>query len=61
MTNLIKNFLTDEAGASAAEYALILGVIGTAIALSAVALGTAINTSITRATSAVSQGNTAAA
>jgi pilus assembly protein Flp/PilA len=61
MKNLIKTFLNDEAGASAAEYALILGVIGTAIALSAVALGSAINASIVRATTAVTAGNTAAA
>ena len=31
MTNLIKNFITDESGASAAEYALILAVVGVAI------------------------------
>ncbi|MET4132616.1 pilus assembly protein Flp/PilA [Porphyrobacter sp. MBR-155] len=42
MTNLIKNFLNDEAGASAAEYALILAIVGSAIALAAVTLGDAI-------------------
>jgi pilus assembly protein Flp/PilA len=61
MKNLINTFLTDEAGASAAEYALILGVIGTAIALSAIALGSAINASIVRAEAAVTAGNNAAA
>ncbi|MDZ4138022.1 MAG: Flp family type IVb pilin [Erythrobacter sp.] len=42
MKNLIKNFLNDEAGASAAEYALILAIVGTAIAVAAVTLGDAI-------------------
>ncbi len=42
MKNLIKTFLNDEAGASAAEYALILAIVGTAIALAAVNLGDAI-------------------
>ena len=31
MTNFIKNFVADESGASAAEYALILVVVGLAI------------------------------
>ena len=35
-------FLNDESGASAAEYVLILAIIGTAIAVSAGALGTSI-------------------
>ena len=44
--NLIKTFLTDESGASAAEYALILAVIGAGIALAAFNLGDAIETAI---------------
>lgn len=43
MTNFIK-MLKDESGAAAAEYALILAVIGAGIILSAVALGGAIDT-----------------
>ena len=31
MKNLFKNFVADESGASAAEYALILAVVGVAI------------------------------
>ncbi len=31
MTNFLKNFAADESGASAAEYALILVVVGVAI------------------------------
>ena len=39
MTKLIKQFLHDERGAAAAEYALILAVIGGGIAAAALALG----------------------
>ena len=35
--------LKDESGASAAEYALILAIVGTAIALAAVLLGNSIS------------------
>ena len=38
----VKNFLRDESGASAAEYALILAVVGAAIVTGAIALGNAI-------------------
>lgn len=43
MKNVIKNFINDETGASAAEYALILAVVGAGIVIGATALGTAIN------------------
>ena len=39
MTKFLKSFVADENGASAAEYALILAVIGSAIAVAALALG----------------------
>lgn len=42
----VKNFLRDESGASAAEYALILAVVGAGIAFAAFSLGGAISTSI---------------
>ena len=42
MNNLLKAFGRDESGASAAEYALILGIIGTTIAASSILLGDAI-------------------
>jgi pilus assembly protein Flp/PilA len=38
MTNFM-NMLKDESGASAAEYALILAIVGSVIALAAVTLG----------------------
>lgn len=42
-------FLQDESGAAAAEYVLILAVIGTAIAAAAGTLGTSIASVMTRA------------
>jgi pilus assembly protein Flp/PilA len=39
MVKFVKSFVMDESGASAAEYALILAVIGTAIVVGALALG----------------------
>ena len=41
--NTFINMLRDEAGASAAEYALILAIVGTGIAVAAVTLGGAIS------------------
>lgn len=41
MTNFI-NMIRDESGASAAEYALILAIVGVGIAVAAAGLGTAI-------------------
>jgi len=40
------NFWRDETGASAAEYALILAIVGTAIALAAMTLGDSIGTGV---------------
>jgi pilus assembly protein Flp/PilA len=57
MTNLIKNFLADEAGASAAEYALILAIVGTGIAVAALALGGAISGAMNRATTTIAATN----
>jgi pilus assembly protein Flp/PilA len=45
------NLLKDEAGASAAEYALILAIVGAGIAVAAVALGSSISSALGRATS----------
>jgi pilus assembly protein Flp/PilA len=46
MTNFLKNFAADESGASAAEYALILVIIGAAIVVGATALGTAVGSAM---------------
>ena len=53
MINLIKSFVRDESGASAAEYALILAIVGAGIAVAAGALGTAVSTAINSATTAI--------
>ena len=52
MTTFI-NMLKDEAGASAAEYALILAIVGGAIALAAIALGGAVSNSMNRASNCI--------
>lgn len=47
------NFWNDESGASAAEYALILAIVGAGIAGAAILLGGAISGAISKATSSV--------
>jgi pilus assembly protein Flp/PilA len=51
--------LKDQSGASAAEYALILAIIGGAIALAAVALGGSISNSMTKAKTCIDAGSSA--
>ncbi len=46
MRTFIKNFIADESGASAAEYALILAVVGVAIGAAALMLGANIKQAI---------------
>jgi len=53
MLNSIKSFIRDESGAAAAEYALILAIVGAGIAVAAGALGTAISTAINTAKTAI--------
>ncbi|WFL79070.1 Flp family type IVb pilin [Altererythrobacter arenosus] len=54
----VKTFLRDESGASAAEYALILAVVGAAIGVAAFALGSEVKIAIDSATSDVRECNT---
>lgn len=49
MTKFVKAFLADNSGAAAAEYALILAIIGTGIAAAALALGNSIGDALDRA------------
>ena len=53
MKTLIK-MLKDDSGASAAEYALILAIVGTGIAIAAVLLGGAIGNAMNSATNCIS-------
>jgi len=50
---IFKNLWADESGASAAEYALILAIVGTGIALAAWNLGGAIKNSMGSATNCI--------
>ena len=49
----LMSYLADENGASAAEYALILAIVGTGIALAAFTLGGSIKDAMTRATTCI--------
>ena len=58
MTKFIK-MLKDESGASAAEYALILAIVGAAIAFAAIFLGDAISNAVNDAATCInSDGST---
>jgi pilus assembly protein Flp/PilA len=45
--------LRDESGGTAAEYAIILAIIGSALALGAIALGNAVGNSMTHTSSCI--------
>lgn len=46
MKNFLKTFIADESGASAAEYALIIAIVGVGIGAAALALGTNVTAAI---------------
>ena len=48
------HMLKDDSGAAAAEYALILAIVGTAIAVAAISLGGAIANAMNTATTCIS-------
>ena len=52
MTTFIR-MLKDESGASAAEYALILAIVGSAIALAALTLGNAVSGAMNNASNCI--------
>ena len=60
MTNFVK-MLNDDSGAAAAEYALILAIVGTGIAFAAVGLGTAISGAMNTATKCINGSTTKSA
>ena len=57
MKNFLMNFVRDESGASAAEYALILAIVGTGIALAAFQLGGAITGAMSEAKNCIENGD----
>jgi pilus assembly protein Flp/PilA len=54
---MIKNLLLDDSGASAAEYALILAIVGTGIAVAAYGLGVSISGAMNKAANCVANSN----
>lgn len=58
MRKFVTSFLRDDSGASAAEYALILAIVGTGIALAAVGLGNAISGAMVKATGCITSNGT---
>lgn len=60
MITIVKNFIRDESGAAAAEYALILAIVGAGIAGAAYLLGQNVSKAISGAASMVcgASGNT---
>jgi pilus assembly protein Flp/PilA len=50
-------YFTEQGGASAAEYALILAIVGAAVAAAAIFLGQSISTAINSAASCISKGS----
>lgn len=59
MTNFLKSFIADESGASAAEYALIIAIVGVGIGAAALALGQNVTTAIGTASNEVYECNNA--
>jgi pilus assembly protein Flp/PilA len=57
MLNVIRRFVREEEGASAAEYALLVGLITAAMALTVGGLGNAIIGAIGNATNAINGGS----
>jgi pilus assembly protein Flp/PilA len=56
MRNFVTSFLRDDSGASAAEYALILAIVGAGIAVASVTLGGAISGAMSKASECISKG-----
>ena len=59
MKNFLKTFLRDESGASAAEYALILVIVGIGIVTAGLTLSDAISDSMSDAGNCIDTGTTA--
>ena len=56
--SFFKNLWNDQSGASAAEYALILAIVGTGIAVAAWNLGDAVGDSMNKAKDCIVDGGT---
>lgn len=58
MVEFFKDFARDESGASAAEYALILAVLGIGIVVAAQTLATSISGAMTNASTTIDKAGT---
>lgn len=59
MNKFLKNFIADESGASAAEYALIIAVVGVGIGAAALVLGANVTQAVGNAANDVNNCNNA--
>jgi pilus assembly protein Flp/PilA len=59
MKTFLKSFLVDESGASAAEYALILVVVGIAIVAGGITLATSIGNAMSDTAACIDSGEAA--
>ena len=57
MTNFVKKFWNDQSGAAAAEYALILAIVGSGLAVAAVFLGNSIGNALMKAGNKIAATN----
>ena len=57
MKNFLKTFIADESGASAAEYALIIAIVGVGIGAAALALGANVTKAVRTASTEVYKCN----
>jgi len=58
MKSFLNKMWNDQSGASAAEYALILAIVGTGIALAAVVLGNSISNAMNKSSNCISANST---
>ena len=61
MKTFIKNFIADESGASAAEYALIIAIVGVGIGAAALVLGNNVTNAIGSSANEVNNCNQSSA
>ena len=57
--NTLRKMIRDDSGAAAAEYALILAIVGAAIAVAALTLGSTIANSMNKASNCIKTPGTA--
>ena len=56
--NILRKMIRDDSGAAAAEYALILAIVGAAIAIAALTLGKTVANSMNKASNCINSPTT---